>query len=225
MFLEILAYEAFKGNKPSTNFKPSSFVRVAQAINEKFGTECEPNHVDNYLRTNKNNWPIIQNLRVKSEFQWDHNLKMITIVQKEVYDEEIMVQPTHDKYLNKKIEMYGELALVAGQFGDIDLPPLGDVDFSTELDDSNDNTKKGIEDPSRFNRKQSHATNKDDRLSQNQLVFVELYKEVMEVEGFDEATLAYAFDNLVDKERVAKTFIVKSAKLKKLWLINFLNKR
>lgn len=177
---------------------------------------------------------------------------MITVVRKEVYDEEITAHPTHEKYLNKKIAMYNELALVAGrdmatgcfakQFGDVDLPSFGDSDFSTELDDGNDNTTKGIEDPSRFNRKRSRATSKDDRfamlseqigevanaikkMSQNQLDVAELYKEVMEVEGFDEATLAHAFDYLVDNERVAKAFIVKSVKLKKLWLEDFLNRR
>lgn len=56
MLLEILADEASKKNKPSANFKPSSFVRVAQAINEKFGSECELDHVDNHLRTFTNNW-------------------------------------------------------------------------------------------------------------------------------------------------------------------------
>ncbi|KAK2632636.1 hypothetical protein EUGRSUZ_L01297 [Eucalyptus grandis] len=63
------------------------------------------------------------------------------------------------------------------------------------------------------------------KMSQNQLDVAELYKEVMEIEGFDEATLAHAFDYLVDKERVAKAFIVKSVKLKKLWLEDFLNRR
>lgn len=177
---------------------------------------------------------------------------MIPVVRKEVYDEEITAHPTHEKYLNKKNEMYDEFALVVGrdmatgcfakQFGDINLPSFGDSDFSTELEDGNDNTTKGIEDPSRFNRKRSRATNKDDRfailleqigevvnaikrMSQNQLDVAELYKEVMEVEGFDEATLAHAFDYLVDKERVAKAFIVKSVKLKKLWLEDFLNRR
>ncbi|XP_030548517.1 uncharacterized protein LOC115753835 [Rhodamnia argentea] len=252
MFLEILADEASKGNKPSATFKPSSFARVAQAINDRFGTECEPDHVDNHLRTIKNNWATIQKLRIKSGFQWDHNLKMITVLRKEVYDEEIMAHPTHEKYLNKKIEMYNELALVAGkdmatgsfakQFGDIDLPPTVDVDYSIDLDDSSDNITKGIEDPSRVNRKRSRAPNKDDKfamlseqigevasalkkMSKNQLDVAELYKEVMEVEGFDEATLVYAFDYLVDNERVAKAFIVKSAKLKKLWLEDFIDKR
>lgn len=53
---------------------------------------------------------------------------------------------------------------------------------------------------------------------------VELYKEVMGIGSFDEDTLAYAFDYLVDNERVAKAFIVKSTKLKKLRLTNFLNR-
>ncbi|KAL3716404.1 hypothetical protein ACJRO7_008063 [Eucalyptus globulus] len=102
-------------------------------------------------------------------------MKMITVVWKEVYDEKITAHPTHEKYLNKKIKMYDELASVAikdmamgcfaKQFGDINLPYFGDADFSIELDDGNDNTTKGIEDPSRFNRKRSRATNKDDRFA------------------------------------------------------------
>ncbi|KAK2979758.1 hypothetical protein RJ640_013398 [Escallonia rubra] len=53
LFLEILADEATKRNKPSSSFKPTSFVRVAQAINEKFGCGCSPLHVENHLRTVK----------------------------------------------------------------------------------------------------------------------------------------------------------------------------
>ncbi|KAL3755174.1 hypothetical protein ACJRO7_002261 [Eucalyptus globulus] len=206
MFLEILSDE-------ETNLQPP--------LNHLPLTECELDHVDIYFRTIKNNWATIQKLWVKSEFQWDHNLKMITVVRKEVYDEEITAHPIHEKYLNKKIEMYDELALVAGkdmatrcfakQFGDIDLPSFG------------------IEDPSRFNRKQSRATNKDDKFAmlseQIGEVANAMKKMLTEVEGFDEATLAHAFDYLVDKERVAKAFIVKSVKLKKLWLEDFLNRR
>ncbi|KAI3442327.1 Dof-type domain-containing protein [Psidium guajava] len=148
--------------------------------------------------------------------------------------------------------MYDELALVAGkdmatgsfakQFGDIDLPPTMNLDCSIGLDDSSDNTTKGTEDPSRVNRKRNRATNKDDKfamlskqigevasalkkMSKNELDVAELYKEVMEVEGFDEATLIYAFDYLVENERVAKAFIIKSAKQKKLWLEDFVDKR
>ncbi|KAI3423389.1 uncharacterized protein J3R85_011128 [Psidium guajava] len=113
--------------------------------------------------------------------------------------------------------MYSELALVAGkgmatgsfakQLGDINLPRNEDVDCSIELDDINDNTTKGIEEFSRFNRKRSRATNKDNmiailleqiggvasalkKMSKNQLDVAELYKGVVEVEGSDEATLA-----------------------------------
>ncbi|XP_058220899.1 cyclic nucleotide-gated ion channel 1-like isoform X2 [Rhododendron vialii] len=57
----------------------------------------------------------------------------------------------------------------------------------------------------------------DDRLNVN-----DLYEEVMKTEGFDEPTLALAFDHLVENEKVAKAFIVKNARLRRVWLEGFL---
>ena len=89
--LEILANEATEGNRPSNTFMPGSFARAAQAISEKFGVECQPDHVENCLQTIKSIWSTITQLRnSKNIFRWDDNLKMITC-EKKVYVEEVMV--------------------------------------------------------------------------------------------------------------------------------------
>ena len=51
----------------------------------------------------------------------------------------------------------------------------------------------------------------------------ELYEEVMKIERFSEVMLAFAFDHLVDNERVAKAFMAKNARLRTLWLESFFN--
>ncbi|KAH7840126.1 hypothetical protein Vadar_012966 [Vaccinium darrowii] len=58
----------------------------------------------------------------------------------------------------------------------------------------------------------------DDRLNVN-----DLYDEVMKTEGFDELTLALAFDHLVENEKVAKAFMVKNERLRRAWLEGFLS--
>ncbi|KAK3011832.1 hypothetical protein RJ639_010826 [Escallonia herrerae] len=88
LFLEILADEATKGNKPSSSFKPASFVRVAQAINQKFGCECSPLHVENHLRIVKKTWSTISLLWGRSRYGWDVNFSMI-VCGKQQYDEEV----------------------------------------------------------------------------------------------------------------------------------------
>ena len=91
LLLEILANEATEGNKPSNTFMPGSLIRAAQEISEKFGVECQPNHVENCLRTIKSVWSTITQLRNrKNIFTWDDNLKMITCDAK-TYQEEVMV--------------------------------------------------------------------------------------------------------------------------------------
>ncbi|OMO78684.1 hypothetical protein CCACVL1_14184 [Corchorus capsularis] len=132
ILLEILAEEAQKGNKPSNVFKPCSLHRVAAAISEKFNVTCESNHVENHLKTVKSTWLLISKIRGSSEFGWDENLKMITATKK-VYDEAL-----------EKLEMYDEMALVAGKdmatgsfaksFADIDLDNINVVDQSMPID-------------------------------------------------------------------------------------------
>ncbi len=92
LLLEILANDATQGNKPSDTLMPGSFARATQAISEKFGVECQPNHVENCLRTIKSIWSTITQLRDrKNSFGWDDKLKMITC-EKKVHDEEVMVR-------------------------------------------------------------------------------------------------------------------------------------
>lgn len=114
MLLEILAEETLKGGKPSSTFKAESFVKVATEISQKFNVQCEPKHVDNHLKTVKKEWGIITKLKNKSGFAWDDCLKMIT-VSKDVYDEEVKAHPNHDKFLNKKLDMYEAMTIIVGK--------------------------------------------------------------------------------------------------------------
>lgn len=61
------------------------------------------------------------------------------------------------------------------------------------------------------------------KLSDDRLDVKDLYAEVMKIEGFDEFTLASTFDHLVENEKVAKAFMVKSARLRRAWLEGFFN--
>ncbi|KAG5543284.1 hypothetical protein RHGRI_016129 [Rhododendron griersonianum] len=60
------------------------------------------------------------------------------------------------------------------------------------------------------------------KLTDGRLNVNDLYEEVMKTEGFDELTLALAFDHLVENEKVAKAFMVKNARLRRAWLEGFL---
>ncbi|KAF7849405.1 hypothetical protein BT93_L0831 [Corymbia citriodora subsp. variegata] len=136
VLLEILADEATKKNKPLSTFKHSSIAQVVDIINDRFGVDCEPDHVENHLKTVKSNWKLIQTLRGKSGFNWDDKLKMV-IVGKMEFDEYVLVHHSNEKYLNKMIDMYDEIALVVGR----DMATrsfakqLGDID-ATEVDSS-----------------------------------------------------------------------------------------
>ncbi|MFQ6663134.1 hypothetical protein Gotur_030769, partial [Gossypium turneri] len=48
VFLEILAKEARKGNKPSNTFKAVSINQVVDAIFERFQVQCDVKHVENH---------------------------------------------------------------------------------------------------------------------------------------------------------------------------------
>jgi len=231
LLLEILADEAAKGNKPSNTFKPASFALVAKSISEKFGVECVPDHVDNRLRTIKSMWNIIGTLRKKSGFGWDENLRMITC-DKKVYDEEVMANPKHEQYLNKKIEMYDEMAIVVGKdmatgsfaksFNDVvqhdnvlDL----DLDFDDVSSKGRDVASSDSGSNKRSHRKRSRDNSGDsynfiaEKLGDIALALQtlnkevdtdHLYQEVMKVEGHDEFMLASAFDYLNRDVREAR---------------------
>ncbi|MFQ6660079.1 hypothetical protein Gotur_028703, partial [Gossypium turneri] len=59
LFLEILADDAQRGNKSSNTFKAVSINRVVEAISERFQVQWDAKHVENHLRTVKNQWQII----------------------------------------------------------------------------------------------------------------------------------------------------------------------
>ncbi|XP_052478002.1 uncharacterized protein LOC105775147 [Gossypium raimondii] len=130
VFLEILAEEARKGNKPSNTFKSVSINRVADAISSRFQVQCDTKHVENHLRTVKNQWQIICKIRGESGFGWDDNMKMITC-DRATYDATVMAHKKYEPFLNKSIDHYDEMAVVVGKdmatgsfartFADIDL--------------------------------------------------------------------------------------------------------
>ncbi|XP_030473383.1 uncharacterized protein At2g29880-like [Syzygium oleosum] len=254
VLLEILADEASKGNKPSSAFKPSSIARVVDTISERFGVHCQPEHVENHLKTMKSNWKTIQMIRGKSGFNWDDNLKMIIAGKKE-FDEYVTVHPSHEKYLNKMIDMYDEMSLVVGrdmatgsfakQLGDVDVT---EVDSSPiDLDDDFDELMKGSKTSSSTvpSEKRAHkrrrCSDNDDKyapfskqlgemaltiksLGQSGINYSQLYNEVMKVDGYDEVSLGSVFDYLVENENIGKAFMVKSVNLKKVWIDKFLAK-
>jgi len=88
--LKILAQEAAKGNKSSNTFRAGSFALVAKEITTQFAVKCHLSYVENRMRTLRTMWSTIQNIRKKSGFGWDDNLKMITCDPK-TYQEEVMV--------------------------------------------------------------------------------------------------------------------------------------
>ncbi|KAH7845745.1 hypothetical protein Vadar_005506 [Vaccinium darrowii] len=170
---------------------PRSFARVAKEITQKYEVECQSKHVENRLKTIKSTWKIISDLcYMKSGFGWDDNLRMITCGEK-VIDEYIAAHPEHEAFLNKKIEMYDEMALVVGK--DMGTSQIGEVALAIK------------------------------KLGDDWFDVKDFYDEVMKTEGFDEFTFASAFDHLVENEKVAKAFMVKSARLRRAWLEGFFN--
>nr|POE89257.1 cytochrome p450 [Quercus suber] len=142
-------HEATKGNKPSSTFKASSFALVAKEISAQFGVERHPSFVDNWMQTLRTLWSTIQTIRKKSGFGWDDNLKMITCDAK-TYQEEVMAHRKHVEYLNKKIEMYDELAIVVGKDTATNGFSKSYVDIENEPDNGDsaefvaDNVEEGV---------------------------------------------------------------------------------
>ncbi|KAK5839535.1 hypothetical protein PVK06_008336 [Gossypium arboreum] len=151
LFLEILVEEAQKGNKPSNTFKAVSINRVAEVIFERFQVQCDAKHVENYLRTIKNQWQIICTIRGESGFGWDDYMKMI-MCDRATYDSIVMTHKKYEPFLNKSIDHYDEMTLVVGKdmatgsfartFVDIDLDD-GNQD-SVPIDCDNEETKEVI---------------------------------------------------------------------------------
>ncbi|PPS08201.1 hypothetical protein GOBAR_AA12442 [Gossypium barbadense] len=242
--------EAQKGNKPSNTFKAVSINRVAEAISERFQVQYDAKHVENRLRTIKNQWQIICTIRGESGFGWDDYMKMITC-DRATYDAAVMAHKKYKPFLNKSIDHYDEMALVVGKdmairsfartFTDIDLDD-GNQD-SVPIDCDNEETEEVRTNVSSFGTSKRKRKNAQESAVDEQIKFVgeqlgkianaleqftadktpHLYEEVMsmEVEGFDDDFLCSVFDYLVSYESEAKAFLVKSKKHRKIWLQKF----
>ncbi|XP_075665747.1 uncharacterized protein LOC142635486 [Castanea sativa] len=227
MMLTVLAEEATKGNKPSNTFKPGSFATVAKAITEQFGVECHPSYVENQMRTLRTMWTTIQTLQKKSGFGWDDSLKMITCDAK-TYQEEVMAHRKHADFLNKKIEMYDELAIVVGKDLAIGSFAKSYVDIDTEHENEEstemvaDNGEEGVVDKGKNVLKEITVALKE--INRGPVDFNSLYSEVMAMaaDGYSEDMLATAFDHLCENKKVARGFLAKNAKLRKLWMNSYL---
>ncbi|XP_052490696.1 uncharacterized protein LOC105786962 [Gossypium raimondii] len=226
VFLEILAEEAQKGNKPSNTFKAVSINRVVEAISERFQVQCDAKHVENHLRTIKNQWQIISKIRGESGFGWDDNMKMITC-DRATYDAVVMAHKKYEPFLNKSIDHYDEMALVVGKdmaigsfartFADINLDD-GNQD-SVLLDCDNEEAEEVRTNVSSSGTSKHKRKNVQDSVVDEQIKFVgeqlgkiaialeqftadktpRLYKQVMsmEEEGFDDDFLCSVFDYLI----------------------------
>ncbi|KAK8550278.1 hypothetical protein V6N12_038995 [Hibiscus sabdariffa] len=222
LFLEILAEEAQKGNKPSNTFRAVSIKRVATTISERFQVQCDAKHVENHLRTVKNTWKTTCTIREESGLGWDDNMKMITC-DRVTYDAAVTIHPKYAPFLNKKIEFYDEMALVVGQdmatgsfaktFADIDLDNAAEcllpLNFDNE-DVAEERTKVSSSGTSKRKRKNLQESVDDDHIqfvgeklgeiAEALKKFTEdktphLYEEVMSMkkEGFDDDFLCYQF--------------------------------
>ncbi|XP_056682887.1 uncharacterized protein [Spinacia oleracea] len=114
VLLEFLAEEVRKGNRPNNSFRTSSFVAAAKNISELFHTTCTVDHVENHMRTVRATWGIISKLRGTSGFGCDDSVKMVT-VSPIAFNTYVQQYPTHERYLNRKIDMYEEISIVAGK--------------------------------------------------------------------------------------------------------------
>ncbi|PPE02174.1 hypothetical protein GOBAR_DD00772 [Gossypium barbadense] len=250
VFLEILAEEAQKGNKPSNTSRAVFINRVVEAISERFQVQCDAKHVENHLRTVKNQWQIICKIRGESGFGWDDNIKMITC-DRATYDATVIAHKKYEPFLNKSIDHYDEMALVVGKdmatgsfartFADIDLDD-GNQD-SVPVDCDNEEAEEVRKNVSSSGTSKRKRKNVQESAVDEQIKFVgeqlgkianaleqftadktpRLYEQVMsmEEEGFDDDVLCSVFDYLVSHESEAKAFLVKSKKHKKIWLQKF----
>ncbi|KAK5771405.1 hypothetical protein PVK06_047608 [Gossypium arboreum] len=227
-----------------------SFNRVAVAISKRFRVQCDAKHLENHLRTVKNQWQIICTILDESGFEWDDNMKMITC-DGATYDAAVMAHKKYEPFLNKSIDHYDEMALVVGKdkatksfartFADIDLDD-GNQDLVL-IDGDNEEIEKVRTNVSSSGTSKRKRKNVQESVVDEQIKFVgeqlgkianaleqftvdktpHLYEEVMsmEEEEFDDNFLCSMFDYLVSHESETKAFLVKSKKHRKIWLQKF----
>ncbi|KAM3247797.1 hypothetical protein P3L10_009564 [Capsicum annuum] len=188
--------------------------------------DCSSKLVENHLKTIRNTCSTIQTLLNKSGLGWDDNLKMITARPK-VYAVHIQAHPNHDKFINKKIEIFDEMSLVCGNdwARGVCAKSFEDIDFDSFSEKDNDNDLEGPSIEKRYASNRSFSNQEVattiGRMVDSRLDVIKLYEEVMEMEGYNEEFLGDAFDYLVQSDTLAKAFMVKNQNLRKVWLERF----
>ena len=174
----------------------------------------------------------------------------------------LQVHRKHAKYLNKKIEMYDELAIVVGKDTATGGFSKSYMDLENEPDNGDnakfvaDNVEEGVVEKgknavessttrsgiSKSHKRGRAPSNADDsvltdlsnqlkeiavalkEINRGSMDYTALYNEVMAMmaDGYSEDILATAFDHLCENERVARGFLAKNSRLRKLWLDGFL---
>uniref|UniRef100_A0A2N9IQR9 Uncharacterized protein n=1 Tax=Fagus sylvatica TaxID=28930 RepID=A0A2N9IQR9_FAGSY len=127
---------------------------------------------------------------------------------------------------------------------DVDRCASNTIDLDNDLEEVSLKKQTDSSTQTRSHRKRSHASMLDDTIFKDlssQIgkiastiqdaslhrtnFFSNLYEEVMKIEGFEESMLAsafdHAFDHLNENEVLARSFMLKSDKLRKQWLDNF----
>ncbi|XP_021724327.1 uncharacterized protein LOC110691699 [Chenopodium quinoa] len=158
------------------------------------------------MRTVRANWGITSKVRGNSGFGWNDTVKMVT-TSPNAYNNYIQENPSHEKYLNRKIDMYEEIAIVVGKDmarGDFS-KSFADIELSNESGQGQPTsmTENG---PSKSDREVVSALKK---FSNNQIDVEKLYEEIMKMDDFEEAVRDAAFDHLVEREMLAKAFFDK----------------
>nr|POF25489.1 hypothetical protein CFP56_46322 [Quercus suber] len=205
--LRILVQEAAKGNKSSSTFKTGTFASRAKEIIAQFGVECHPSYVDNRMQTLRTIWSTIQTIRKNSGFGWYDNLKMITCDAK-TYQEEVMAIQKHAEYLNKKIEMYDELAIVVGKD-----TATGGFSKSMWILRMSQTMGTVLSLLQTMWRKLKEIAVALKEINWGLVDFTVLYNEVMAImaDGYSEDMLATAFDHLCENEKAVRRFLAKNA--------------
>ncbi|XP_021764119.1 uncharacterized protein LOC110728778 [Chenopodium quinoa] len=153
--------------------------------------------------------------------------------------------PKYEKFLNRKIDMYEELAIVVGKdlargntFADIDVDAsMESGQPSMTIDSVPSKAESGTSSGSRPHRKRSRIDEGSEmehisaqlqevvsdfkKFTNNQLDVEKLYDEIIKMEDIEEGVRVAAFDHLVEREMLAKAFLTKSLPLCKLWIEKF----
>ncbi|KAL3510433.1 hypothetical protein ACH5RR_029834 [Cinchona calisaya] len=157
--------------------------------------------------------------------------------------------PTHDKYINKKIDMYNEITLVVGKDLATESFAKGFTNVMLEapitLDDVMNNTEEvplekdiptsvASTSGTKQHRKRSRSNDEIEKISEKlgevaatltklsdiQLIVSYLYNQ-LKMKGYDDEFLTAVFNHLVQNEILVIAFMAKSEKLHRISIDNF----